>query len=201
MKLNEFTIEKKDKIKHTAHFINTFSNNDYPTSITRHLNYKKSRKLHWRSSTCFLKLPCFSEIITKEIRRAVCKEGIYIQLAHPGSSLRQYQTKKNNTITTCTLANCPNRDPNICQKTYTIYRLICLKCHNFYIRSTIRLLHIRIKKLLNTQCKNNDDNFSIEIEVIVRNVGNLRIKEALSIGKLHPQINCGLELNTEYIIN
>ncbi len=51
------------------------------------------------------------------------------------------------------------------------------------------------------ECKNNDDNFSIEIEAIVRNVGNLRIKEALSIAKLHPQINSWLELNIEYIIN
>ena len=29
--------------------------------------------------------------------------------------------------------------------------------------------------------KNNDNNFSIKIEVIVRNVGNLRIKETLLI--------------------
>ena len=31
--------------------------------------------------------------------------------------------------------------------------------------------------------------FSIRIEAIVRNVGNLRIKEALLIAKLHPHIN------------
>ena len=36
---------------------------------------------------------------------------------------------------------------------------------------------------------------------VLRNVGNLRIKEALLIAKLHPQINSRLELNTEYIIN
>ena len=47
----------------------------------------------------------------------------------------------------------------------------------------------------------NNYNFSIKIETIVRNVGNLRIKEALLIAKLHPQINSRLELNTEYIIN
>ena len=39
------------------------------------------------------------------------------------------------------------------------------------------------------------------MEAIVRNDGNLRIKEALLIAKLHPQINSWLELNTEYIIN
>ena len=41
--------------------------------------------------------------------------------------------------------------------------------------------------------------FSIKLEAIVRSVGNLRIKEVLSIAKLHPQINSRLELNTEYM--
>ena len=102
------------------------------------------------------------------------------------------------------------RDPNICQKTYTIYHLICLKCHNFYAGMTTRTLHIRIKEHLNTRassfhkhlvkCKNNII-LSIRIEAIVHNVSNLRIKEALLIANLYPQINSRLELNTEYIIN
>ena len=156
------------------------------------------------SNTCFLKLPHFSEIITKEICRAIYKEGLDLQLAHSEPSLHQYLTKKNNnTITTCILANYPIRDLNICQKIC----LICLKCHNLYIGSTIRPL----KEHFNThvspfhkhliRCKNSDNNFSIKIEARVHNVGNIRIKEALLIAKLHPQINSRLELDTEYIIN
>ena len=143
--------EEKDKITHTAHFINILRNNDYPTSITRHLNKNKSRKLHTPSNVCFLKLPHFSEIITKEIRRAIYKEGLDIQLSHPRHSQRQYLTKENNnTVTICTHANCPTRNLNICQKTYTIYRLICLKYHKFSIGSTIRSCHIKFKEHLNT---------------------------------------------------
>ena len=41
----------------------------------------------------------------------------------------------------------------------------------------------------------------IKIEAILRNVGNLRIKEALLIAKSHPQINSSLKLDSEYIIN
>ena len=124
---------QEKKITHTAHFINTLRNNDYPTSITQHLNNKKSWKLHRPSNICFLKLPHFSEIIIKEIRKAIYKEELDIQLAHTGLSLHHQMKKNNITITTCTLANCPIRDPDICQKTYTIHHLICLKCHNFYI--------------------------------------------------------------------
>ena len=96
-------------------------------------------------------------------------------------------------------------------KTYTIYRLISLKYHNFYIGNKIRSLHIRIKERLSTcassfhkhliKSKNNYNNFSVKIEAIVRHVGNLRIIEVLLIAKLHTQINNGLELNTDYIIN
>ena len=32
-------------------------------------------------------------------------------------------------------------------------------------------------------------------------IAKLKIKEALLIGKLNPQINTRLELNTEYIVN
>ena len=49
---------------------------------------------HTHSNTCFLKLPHFSETITKEIRKAIHKEGLDIQLAHTGPSLRQHLTKK-----------------------------------------------------------------------------------------------------------
>ena len=50
-------------------------------------------------------------------------------------------------------------------------------------------------------CKNDDNNLSFKIEAMVRNVGNLRIKEALLIAKIHPQINDRLELKTDYFIN
>ena len=86
--------EEKDKITQTAHIINILRNNVYPTSNTRHLNKKKSRKLHTPSNTCFLKLPHFSELITKEIRSAMYKEELDIQLVHFRLSQRQYQRRK-----------------------------------------------------------------------------------------------------------
>ena len=127
--------KEKDKTTHIAHFINTIKSNYYSTSIIWHLNNQKSRKLHRHFNNCFLKQPHFSEITTKEISRAIYKEGLDIKLAHCGPLLRQYLTKKNNnTITTSSLANCPTKNRNTCPKTYTIYRLICLKCHNFLYR-------------------------------------------------------------------
>ena len=110
---------------------------------------------------------------------------------HSGPSLCPYLTNKNNNISTCTLANCPISDQIIYIKKLTLFIIhFCLKCQNFYIRSTKRPLHFRIKEHINTRAssfhkylikrKNNDNNFSIEIGT-VRNVGNLRIKEALGL--------------------
>ena len=109
--------------------------------------------LHIPSSTCFLKLPRFSEVITKEIYRAIYKEGIDIQLPHARPSLCQYLMKKNNnTVTTCTPANCPISDPNICQKTYTIYRLIKMPLFLYrkYNPSTSELKNTSTSELKNT---------------------------------------------------
>ena len=97
--------EEKDKITHTTHFINTLKNNDYSTLITQHLNNKKSRKLHTPCNSCFLKLPHFREIIIKEIRRAIHKEGLDIQLGHSGPLPRQYLMKKNNNLHSSQLLN------------------------------------------------------------------------------------------------
>ena len=107
----------KDKITHTHCTLYKHSQNQWLSNFTQHLNNNKSRKQHTSSNTCFLKLPNFMEIITKKIHWAIYKEGIDIQLAHSRPSLHQYLMKKNNnTVTTCTLANCLIRDPNICQK-------------------------------------------------------------------------------------
>ena len=114
--------EKKDKNTHTAHLKNTLRTNDYPTSILK-INKKKLRKLHTPSNTCFLKLPHFSKMITKEIRRVIYKEGLDIQLAYSGPSLRQYLTKKNNnTVTTCSLANSPIKESKYMAKNL-LYRV------------------------------------------------------------------------------
>ena len=63
--------KEKDKIKHTAHFINILRHKDYPTSIARHLNNKKSRKLRRPFNTYFLKLPHFDGYLQRRARYTI----------------------------------------------------------------------------------------------------------------------------------
>ena len=64
----------KDKITHIVHFINTLRNNVYPTSIIRYGN-NNSWKLHKTSNTYILKLPHFSEIVTKKCAEIFTRKG------------------------------------------------------------------------------------------------------------------------------
>ena len=66
------------------------------------------------SNTCFLKLPYFSRIITKEIRWAIYKEALDIKLAHPDPHYTNTKQRKIQYCHNMHLANCPVRYPNIC---------------------------------------------------------------------------------------
>ena len=86
-----------------------------------------------------------------------------------------------------------------------IRSLVTIKCHLFYIGSTIRNLHDRIREHLTkptssafnhlAACNNSTDN-PINV-LIVRDADpmNLRLKEAFHISKLKPQINSREECN------
>ena len=202
---------EEDQITHTTHFKATLNANGYPASFTKRMRHTSNPRHHTPSNTCFLRFPHFNEKITAAIRRAIKKEGLDIQIAHYGPSLRRKLSKnQNKTTTACTLANCPIQDTEICHEVHVVYQIQCCKCNQFYIGSTIRKLHIRIKEHLHTQtssfhkhlvkCKNTGQKFTVTIKARERNLGNLRIKEAILIRKLNPQINNRTELNADFII-
>ena len=115
MKLNDFTIDcskENVKITLTIHFINALRNNDYLTSITRHLNCNnKSQKLNTHSNTYFLKLPHFSgnyhQINMQGYLqgRARCTTGPLATL----TTAIPNEKKNSITVITCTSSQPPNR--------------------------------------------------------------------------------------------
>uniref|UniRef100_A0A0L8GYC4 GIY-YIG domain-containing protein n=1 Tax=Octopus bimaculoides TaxID=37653 RepID=A0A0L8GYC4_OCTBM len=203
----------EDKVTHTTCFLDILKTNRYPRSIVNQLKYPRrpTHRTHRKpSNTCFLKIPHFSKRITRSIRRAIRREGLDIQLAHSGPSLRGHLAKKQaKDSSQCTLANCPIRDTDLCQRV-NVYRIQCNKCNKFYVGSTTRPLHVHIKEHLNTRassigkhldrCQNTDKSITVTIEANERNLGNLRIKEAILIHRLGPQINNGLEVRREAIL-
>lgn len=200
------------KILHTNNSLHTLSINGYPNSTLSLLKKRKKRQRQALSNTCFLKIPFFNDRISSAIHRAIHHEKLGIQLIHTGTTLRQHLTRKHppHTLDASSLSNCPIKDTGICLCTHVFYHLQCAKCNKSYIGSTTRPLHQHIKEHINTRissfhkhiisCNSTKRNIRVYILASVRNVGNLRIAEALLISKHKPSLNNRLELSSLFIL-
>ena len=105
---------------------------------------------------CFLKLPHFNEIITKEIRCAIYKEGWDIQQGHSRPSLRQYLTKKNNNTNTILFIVVRGSIVLSCQCEFLMILIICCifflkvsvwthtQTNNWYLKESLELSILEI---------------------------------------------------------
>ena len=101
----------------------------------------------------------------------------------------------------CSMSNCPLQNNSLCFRKNVVYQITCDHCQQFYIGSTCRHLHIRIKEHYTTnkssifqhrtQCKST---FTTKIIANDHDATNLRLREALLIKKLKPKINSRVEM-------
>ena len=102
-------------------------------------------------------------------------------------------------------------DKTLCNRQSVVYKITCNTCNKFYLGSTIRPLHIRIREhSINTsssvyehiQSCNNQSTFSnitrttTSIISTDKDATNLRLREAYYIKKMKPEINDRFELNS-----
>ena len=124
-------------------------------------------------------------------RRAFTSENIKIRLTHRYTTLRTYLNRKP-INEACKISGCKLNDPTKCTRKKVVYKIKCSTCHQYYIGSTIRALHLRMKEHLHSeqssvfqhqkQCKSSS--FSCEILATAEDQANLRLKEALLIKKM-----------------
>ena len=148
----------------------------------------------------YLKMPHVSDEIDARIRRAFTSENIKIRLTHRYTTLRTYLNRKP-INEACKISGCKLNDPTKCTRKKVVYKIKCSTCHQYYIGSTIRALHLRMKEHLHSeqssvfqhqkQCKSSS--FSCEILATAEDQANLRLKEALLIKKMKPTINSRFE--------
>lgn len=124
------------------------------------------------------------------------------------------QNKK--TVKTCSLTHCPIKDDNICLRHHVVYKILCRHCEKFYIGSTIRAFHHRFIEhtrnkessvykhvqqctniINNNNNRNNIDNmFTAQIIGSDHDEANLRLREAILISNLKPQLNSKMEMES-----
>ena len=87
-----------------------------------------------------------SDRLDCEITRTLRRENLPIRIAHKSHTLRQALTQ-HTTERICNRTNCPISSTNLCLNRRTVYQLTCKTYGKFYIGSTTRFLHDRVKSI------------------------------------------------------
>ena len=170
-------------------------------SFTKSNRHNNSDTTDW----LYLKLPFISEQIDRKISTIFRNENLKVRITHRSHNLRHaLWTPKANAE--CKRQRCPIAHTGNCFKRNCIYKILCTICNEFYIGSTIRHLHDRIKEHFNSSnssvykhiitCHNKPNSSKTIISIIARESDpvNLRLNEAFYIRKLQPTINSRAEL-------
>ena len=136
--------------KHQNMFDDILRLNGYPEGTinkTKHSqNHQKDPRPLNTEWPC-LKMPHVSERLNYKITNIFRKEGIPVRVTHKSYTLRR-ALSQNNTERTCTRANCPISNTNLCLLRNVVYQITCNNCIQHYIGSTTRFVHDRVREHL-----------------------------------------------------
>ena len=174
------------------------------------------------SETVCLKLPYISERVSEKITTFIRKRNLPIRVIFtPGKKLRDiFCSSRPHDGAKCTLSNCqicPKLiDGKNCATACPLYKITCNLCDEIYVGESCRTLHDRMGEHLRyannpraasykdeafaVHYRDNhhdvDPSLSFEILGTERNTVLRKIKEAMLIHKLNPEINDKSECNT-----
>ena len=149
-RISERCSTKTSKTKHLEKFSSLLTENGYSCNdITKSkcLAEKKKRKTNNNKKFYYFQMPFISDAFNNKIKRIFNKENINVRFSHQSITLRKF-LNNNKTNKSCHLNNCPVKDAHKCLKRNIVYKIQYTKCHKFYIGSTIRHLHIRVREHL-----------------------------------------------------
>jgi hypothetical protein len=164
--------------------------------LTNRNNKRRNGKIN-HENNFFFHLPFINDRIHTKVRQIFKKEGLEVIPYSRNPSLRQL-LKTQQQQKACKLPNCPLSDPLLCNRKGVIYEVRCNGCQKRYIGSTKRELHTRIKEHITqptsairqhlNEC-NTINNISTRILARDNDPKNLRIKEAILIMDMTPELN------------
>jgi hypothetical protein len=192
--------------KHNQNFDCLLRKNGYPNSFVqqtypRRLHDPSRNTLTNTAQPFYIKVPFVNDRVNSSLKAVFYRHGVKVRFYHQNRTMRNLLKKMKSSSNVCSLVNCPISTSGLCTRSSVVYKITCLNCNAFYIGSTIRQLHTRAKEHLSvssssvyqhvTLCRAN-----IEVKILATDSDaiNLRIKEALLIRDLSPQINSREEL-------
>jgi hypothetical protein len=148
----------------------------------------------------YIDLPFWGDGVEHRIRKAFAREGIHIRPYRRSTTILDIVRPRQKEIRSCTWPTCPTKETGICFRKNCVYLLTCMPCGQRYVGSTIRALHERIREhtfsgrgsmihghLLT--CGRGTARAQVEIVAHERDEVNTRLREAIVIKRLRPQLN------------
>jgi hypothetical protein len=206
-RISERCSDKTSRHKNVSDFRQILNKHGYGSHKYTCIPTNRRRSKHRDDQTIhYLQIPFISDGFDNKINGIFKKHKFNVRIAHQSYTLRNY-LKSSRPIQICKLNNCPINDSNICFRQHVIYEVKCNKCLKFYIGSTIRPLHIRVREHTTQDtssvfkhlkiCQHTYTKWDIETKVIGKHKEaiNLRFMEAIMIKEKSPALNSQIDFH------
>jgi hypothetical protein len=164
-----------------------------------------------RGPAYYINLPFFGENAERRIRRAFTKEGINIRITRRATTILDIVRPRQPDTRVCRWDLCPTKDAGTCFVKNCVYEITCQPCGRRYVGSTIRPMHERIREHTRSgrgstihqhllACGNGAARTNVRILARERDEVNARIREAIAIKKICPELNTQEEIDLANIV-
>ena len=148
----------------------------------------------------YLDLPFLAEAAERKILKAFREEGVRIRIYRRSTTILDVVRPKKQEIQRCTRPSCPTRSAGTCYVKKCVYEITCSPCGRRYVGSTTRPLHDRIREHLDTgrgsaihehlvACGGGAAQVRIRVLAREKDEVNTRLREAITIKRLRPELN------------
>ena len=196
-RIAERCTKKEDFKKHVSEFERILRRNGYDTKTietSKCMRQRKVKKVSRSENVFYFQMPFVSDRINNKVRKVFKDYNIPVKIAHRSYTLKQILQKKEEKQN-CELKNCTLNN-NLCERKNCVYKMKCQRCNDFYIGSTKRKLHQRVREHLTSErssvfrhrtvCRSAFDVSIVGVDICER---GLRLREAITIQQQRPSIN------------
>ena len=130
-------------------FKKTLTKNGYPKTAleTAKRGNRRTNEKRDNSDIVYFNFPFFNNQIQRKVHKVFREANLPVRIYNKSQTLRQVLRKKD-PPNNCTWKDCRMSETKLCFRRNCVYKILCERCHNFYIGSTVRYLHARFHEHL-----------------------------------------------------
>ena len=199
-RISERCTDEQDRAAKLSDFQKVLNNRGYPKdTVDRARRRGRHRDRKPRESQVFFQMPFFNDATQWKLRKIFKEAELPVTLYNKSTTLRatlRAKLQRDSKSSKCDLDDCPMDASGLCLTRNCVYQLTCRMCGEFYIGSSIRHLHTRVREHYKSDRssvfqhrKKCLSSFDIGILARSNDMKCLRFKEAIAIQEKTPKIN------------